>query len=510
MMQLEGVKIVTSKEMAQVERKSIEEGASAEKYMCKAGEGIAAQIKQYICNAGCEKQITLLVGKGNNGGDAYVAGVSLLKDGYSVKALCLYDVKDSSLLNRKYREVFLQSGGKIETFKVKQDFLPYSKGVIVDGLLGTGFEGEVTGALKELIEAANAAKLPILSIDIPSGLNGNTGEVKGSAILAKETYFLSLPKVGFFINQGYEYVGMLKRIDFGMEESYIKEARAFGFLFSEEKVKELLPKIQRTRHKYQRGYVLALAGSKGMPGAALLACLATLRSGAGIVRLFHPIGMEEELSGCFEELIKTPWSLQEDGKIFEEVKRADSFLIGPGIGHSQEVKQLVLKILSHTQLPCILDADALAIFAAKATQYPSSLVLTPHRGEMLTCLGLEKMPSDEILLALCQSFVEEKKVTLILKGAPTYVFHPEKPFLVIPRGDPGMATAGAGDVLSGIVAALLAQGLEAREAAAVGVYLHALAGEIAAKQKTSYAMIASDLIEALPEVFHHVEKQDAV
>lgn len=505
MKELEGFKVVTSKEMARIERESVEAGVSDENYMLRAGEGVAFHVMKYVEERGYSKQITLLVGKGNNGGDAYVSGVYLLKKGFRVKAFCPYDVKECSVLNQKYHQVFVEQGGETFHFEDTEDFKPYERAPILDGLLGTGFEGEVKGVLKEMIELANHSMLPILAIDIPSGLNGTTGETIGSVIKAKETYYLGLPKVGFFIHKGYEYSGVLRRVDFGMEEKYIKDAHSFGFLFCERSALDLLPKIERTRHKYQRGYVIALAGSKGMPGAALLACLSTLRSGAGIVRLFHPEGMQEELSSSFDELIKTPWTPQNDTTIFEEAKRAGSFLIGPGIGHSEEVRNLLLKILLQVDIPCIIDADALEPFSRYAINYPDSVILTPHKKEMVRCLGIEDMPADEAFFSLCQSFADEKKVTVVLKGAPTFIFHPKKPLLIVPRGDPGMATAGAGDVLSGVIAALLAQGLGSREAAVLGVYLHAIAGEFAAKEKTSYSMIASDIIEALPEVFRQIE-----
>lgn len=505
MRDLEGFKVVTSKEMSHIERVSIDEGASDEDYMLTAGERVASYVTQYIESNGSKNQVTLLVGKGNNGGDSYVAGLFLLQKGYSVKAFYLYDAKECSHLNQKYQQVFIQQGGEVVLFREGGDFTPYTGGPILDGLLGTGFQGEVKGVLKELIDSANRSSCPVLSIDIPSGLSGDTGEVLGSVIMAKETFYLGLPKVGFFIHKGYETVGVLRRVDFGMQDKYIKQAHPFGFLFCEKNAPDLLPKIKRTRHKYQRGYVLALAGSKEMPGAAMLSCLSTLRSGAGIVRLFYPEGMQEELNTSFDELIKTPWSSQNDKVIFEEVKRANSFLIGPGIGDSEEVKKLFLKILLQIKIPCVIDADALVPFARHAVNYPENMVLTPHKQEMMRCLGIEEMPAEEAFFFLCQEFANEKKVTIVLKGAPTLIFHPHQPLLVVPRGDPGMATAGAGDVLAGIIAALLAQGLVSREAAALGVYLHALAGEVAARKKTSYSMIASDLIESLPEVFSKIK-----
>jgi ADP-dependent NAD(P)H-hydrate dehydratase / NAD(P)H-hydrate epimerase len=503
---LEGLKVVTSQEMARIEKKSISAGASAEQYMLQAAEGIAQYICHYIEIEKKERFVTALIGKGNNGGDACVAGMLLLKKGFRVKAFCVFNDEECSLLNQKYRKRFVQAGGELITITSVKDFQPYPYSLIIDGLLGTGLSGEIKGLLQQIIDAANRSSLPIISIDIPSGLDGNTGGSHGAIIQAKTTCYLGLPKLGFFIRKGYEQVGRLQLIDFGLNPLYIGEAKAFGFLLSEHDVAALLPKIQRTRHKYERGYVIALAGSKGMPGAALLTCLSTLRAGAGIVRLFHPEGMEAVLSSSFDELIKTPWSPQKDQLIFEEARRARSMLIGPGMGNTDEVEQEIIKVLSRIHIPCVLDADALEIFARSAQKYPQHVVLTPHRKEMMRCLQKDSVEDEEQFFALCQHFADQKNVTIVLKGAPTWVFHPYTPLLIIPRGDPGMATAGAGDVLAGVIAALLAQGLKTREAAALGVYLHALAGEKAAMDKTSYSVIASDLIEQLPDVFRQIQE----
>ncbi|MCH9630193.1 MAG: Bifunctional NAD(P)H-hydrate repair enzyme Nnr [Chlamydiia bacterium] len=493
------IKITAAKEMARVEKLSIEEGACDEQYMLDAAAGIERSLVDFISKQKLEKQVTLLVGKGNNGGDAYVVGVSLLKKGFSVLAFCVCSAKECSRLNQKHRENFLQAGGKITELTSSENLK--LEGVILDGLLGTGFQGKAEGLLGEIITRANESKLPIVAIDIPSGLDGNTGITGGPVIHAKETIYLGLPKVGFFIEDGFNHVGKLKRVDFGMDPKYYEMMKSFGELLTDEDFKEKLPEIKRSQHKYEAGYVLAIAGSKNMPGAALLCTLSALRSGAGIVRLFHRKEMHEELASSFEELIKTELTGTDYEPFYKEVKRAKSLLIGPGCGKSEEFEHLLIDVLSKVDLPTILDADALEIFATKAKKYPKNLVLTPHRGEMAKCLGLKEKCSDEEFLAKAQAFAEDKNAVIILKGAPSFVIKKGELPTAIPMGDPGMATAGSGDVLSGVVAALLAMGLEPRKAAITAVYIHAKAGELAADQKGSYSLIASDLIEMLPGVY---------
>lgn len=486
MVQLEGYKVVRAEEMARIEKLSIAAGASDEGYMLKAGEAIARRIETLIKEEGWGKIVTLLVGKGNNGGDAFVAGTFLLNHGYEVKAFHLVDMKDASPLCQKRGIAFLKAGGQIG----KELQL---KGVIIDGLLGTGFRGNLEGKIIEVIEKVNRSKLPIVSIDIPSGLNGNTGEINPIAIKATETIFLGMPKLGFFLGKGFNYVGRLSGVDFGMEITYVREAKGNAYLVNDKGIKELLPPLERTRHKYQAGYVIAIAGSPGMPGAAMLSALAVLRTGAGIVRLFHPAGMEEELAPSAYEVIRTPYSYKDESEILKEAERAKACLVGPGIGKSAEMGAFLRSVVSKIRVPMVIDADA--FYHLKS--FPKGAILTPHHGEMLHLLGTDRL--DHVS---CQKFAEEHEVTIVLKGAPTWIFHPDKVPLIVTRGDPGMATAGTGDVLTGMIAALLAQEVHGREGATLGVYLHGVSGEIAAKKMTSYDMIASDLIAALPETFH--------
>ena len=301
-----------------------------------------------------------------------------------------------------------------------------------------------------------------------------------------------MPKIGFFIGKGWDHIGELIYADFGLPKTVIAEAQAEAYLIDEEMLSTFLPPIKRSRHKYEAGYVLSIAGSFGMTGAAILSSFAALCSGAGIVRLFYPQGLEGTMVKAPLELLTESWNFDLK-RVLEEAHRAKSFLIGPGLGRTPEVQKMLANLLSQITLPCVLDADALYFLSENPQQkLPEATIFTPHHKEM------ERLLHTEVSFTACQCFVNEKKVTLVLKGAPTVIFHPQRKPLIIPRGDPGMATAGTGDVLTGILASLLAQGLDTYKAAALGVYLHALAGEIAALEKTSYCLIASDLSSTFP------------
>lgn len=503
-MTIEGVKVITSKEMRRIEEKAYSQGASDIQFMENAGNAIAEIVDDYLHSRHRMLHVSLFVGKGNNGGDAYAAGIKLLEKGIAVDSFHFYPFEECSPLCRKQHERFKKAGGKVH-FILKEERIHFEHdGIILDGLVGTGFHGEVQGILAHAIKEANQASIPIIAIDIPSGVNGDTGEVASAAIYAAETIYLGLPKIGFFIGDGWNHVGNLIHADFGLDKKFIDEAQEEAYLLNEEQIQHCMPRMKRNRHKYDAGYVLAISGSLEMPGAAILASAASLRSGAGIVRLFHPENMP--MAGMPPEIIREVWNLDKKKRIFSEAERADAVLIGPGLGRTKEVKKLLDALLERLTLPCIIDADALYFLAEHPKwKLPEISILTPHRKEMERLLSQKlKKETDQDFHNACQDFVDKKKVTLVLKGGPTFIFHPGTVPIIVPRGDPGMATAGAGDVLTGIIAALAAQGLEARAAAAMGVYLHGVAGETASFLKTPFCMIASDITDSLPEAFSHL------
>lgn len=504
---LEGLKIVAAQEMARIEGLAYADGASEQTFMENAGAAIAEAVMNFIEERRLPKAVTLLVGKGNNGGDAFAAGRKLLERGIKTTALHIYSLENCGPLCRKMYEKFRSVGGVVNHVHDKRAFHFEPNSVILDGLVGTGFHGKAEGILALAIESANQSGLAIVAIDIPSGLNGTTGEVGSVAIHATETIFLGLPKIGFFLNEGWDCVGKLRYARFGLGEKYIAEAKPIAYLLNEEQIPHLFPPIKRTRHKYQRGYVLSIAGSPGMPGAALLASFSALRAGAGIVRLLHPCGMEAELSGAPFELIREGWDGKDLKRIKVEAERAKVMLIGPGIGRTNAAKKMLHQILNKIELPMVVDADALYFLSQNSSwKLPKGSIITPHRGEMNLLLSHFKFEKKKKTseLEICQAFAEKKSVTVVLKGAPTYIFHPKAAPLVITHGDPGMATAGSGDVLTGIIAAMVAQGLDARTAAAMSVYLHGCSGEAAADYFTSYCMTASDLIDFLPDAFKDI------
>lgn len=508
------LKVLSSKEMLRVEKMSFSENKGQEElFMEAAGKGVASLVLDFSKESLKKSpSIVLLCAKGNNTGDAYVAGRYLLKAGYKVEALELFPLKALSPLAQKQCKAFEDQGGKRIAFKREEYTFP-EEAIILDGLLGTGFRGEVKSPILELIEASNLSDHLIFSIDIPSGLDGTTGFAKeGAVICATHTIALEFAKSGFFLDQAWNFVGNLHLVSFGLEERYRKEAQATFLKMEDREIFRELPPLKRTRHKYERGSLCVFAGSPGMSGAACLTAHASLRAGAGLVRLFHPESIKEELVKAPVELIKHAYK-EKITKTFwtvhlNQLKKSRAFVLGPGMGTDANSVAVLKKVLSESPGPFVLDADALNILAKESLAIPSHSILTPHHGEMCRLLELSELSGSQTVnldfLKKCQDFVDKHSIVLILKGAPTFILQKSKVPYVYTGGDPGMATAGSGDVLSGILGALLAQGLRLEKAAMLGVLLHGLAGRKAAEEKTSYAMIASDLIEYLPEAYREL------
>lgn len=487
-------KVISPSDLIKIEKKACQEGCSEEEFMEKAGREIANNIEVWMQRHNLPKQVCLLAGKGNNGGDGYVACRILLERGFSVQALTPYPKQVWGPLCSLQAERFMRKGGEVEMLSETTP-LP-TEGVLVDALVGTGFTKEAKGELAEAIIFANRVLLPKIAVDIPSGLCAETGKVVSVAVKADVTIYLEFPKIGFFLEEGWRYVGQLIHADFGLPASYQDKIAAKAFLIGSEQMKKKLPVLERTRNKYSAGYVLTLASSDTMPGAGALASYAALRSGAGIVRWFY-LGANVKQAPL--EILSC--SIEEQEKLFwEEMKRAKACIVGPGLGRTNLSYKYIRKVVTKSKVPLVIDADAL-FFLAKhpTTLIPPSSILTPHQGEWRRLVEAHRLQGDFLVAA--QNFVEKTKTTLLVKGAPNFLFSSGQLPVILPFGNPGMATAGSGDVLSGILAALLAQKVPSYEAAILGCYLQGLAGDLAAIDKTEYSLIASDIIEYLPKAF---------
>ena len=483
---IQGTKVVTCDEMRRLEKLCSAEGLSTEELMDNAADALYSVVLNWFELSGTPREVVLVIGKGNKGGDALSVGTLLLQAQFRVSAYLIYPVDELTPLCKARLDRFHKAGGALHPFQIENEI---STSLIIDGIVGTGFHGTPDEVITHAITWTNSQDAPILAIDIPSGLDGTTGAVNGVVIDATITCSLGLPKIGCFIGRGWDYVGALLTCEIGIFPEIITHAKATALLLKKDPPQ--LPFIVRSRHKYEAGYVLGVSGSPKMPGAAALSTLAALRSGAGIVKLFTQ--PETSHAHFAPEVIRETIDLD---RIEEEQEKADAVFIGPGIGRHPSIQKLFQKLLSRLNKPTVIDGDGLYHLAMMSDfSLPMGSVVTPHHGEMTRLLGT--VPT----LDHCQRWAEKHDVTLVLKGAPTVLFHPKRYPLIIMEGDPGMATAGSGDVLTGIVAAFLAQKMPPDKAASLAVYLHGRAGELAAEELTSYSLIASDLIEFLPQAF---------
>jgi NAD(P)H-hydrate epimerase len=377
--------------------------------------------------------------------------------------------------------------------------------LVVDALLGTGLTGKVRGLPGQLIEAVNECAVRVLAVDVPSGLDADTGEPLGLAIRAVETVTMGLPKLGLFLYPGTDYAGRVTVAEIGFPADLLDEAPSVADLIDPEWVRMLLPRREPSAHKGRFGRVLAIAGSAGMTGAACLCAQGALRAGAGLVTVGGPASINDILEVKLTEAMTVPlpetYGRTLDTRalalILELAEDADVLAIGPGLSREPETAVLVRRLVARVEKPIVVAALILEGAHAPA-------VLTPHPGEMARLMGVaaEKVQSRRAHFA--EAAAKRFDATIVLKGARSIIAHAGRPLTINPTGNPGMATGGTGDVLTGMVAALIAQGLLPFEAAAAATYLHGLAGDIAASRLGEASMVAGDVLAAVPEAVRRV------
>jgi ADP-dependent NAD(P)H-hydrate dehydratase / NAD(P)H-hydrate epimerase len=505
------MKVISAEEMSRIEEISYEkeDSAIASIYMENAGKAVYKKIIEAGFLVNKKKSFTKIVlvcGKGNNAGDAYVCGRYLLQDGYDVKAIQLAELDTCSKLCYERAKEFEQKGGSISTGLDHFNVSEYD--LIIDGILGIGFKGKLKKIYCSIIEKINKSKKNVVSIDVPSGLDASSGYVDKSfqePVKSSVTVSLGLLKTGFFLGYSPEYIGKLSCVEFGLREEYIKQAKSqFEFVLIND-MKGKLPIRSVQAHKYNVGYVCAISGSEGMVGASWLASKACFRAGAGIVKLFT---RKEALleSDFFPELIKSSYEGLTADILSKKLNTASSVFIGPGIGLGPSIAKLISELIPKINVPLVLDADAITLYARKPFVLPKNCIMTPHLGELRRLLGDSSIKniSKEILLEV-NEFCKKNKVIIIVKGYPSFVVTGYCSTSIHLVGDAGMATAGCGDVLTGIVSSMLAQGLDTRMAANFAVFLHGLSGTLAAKEIGSRSMMASDIIDFLPKALSYLK-----
>lgn len=511
-------------EMREIDRKTIEEiGILGLVLMEEAGRQVALEAKAMLTSP--QNKILVLAGAGNNGGDGYVAARLLHNWGFSVQVWLLTSpdkIKGDAKINLKIMQKLLpmekiRQITSSEILQVKESELKEAD-LIIDAILGTGTQGEVTGIKREIILALNSLNKKVLAVDLPSGLNANTGQVLGCCVQATRTVTFALPKVGLLVHPAVEYAGTVKTVDIGIPPQVIEQLALQHVQLEPALVKQWLPQRKATAHKGSCGRVLVLAGSEGMLGAAVLCAEAVLKIGAGLVTLALPKSIYPLAATKLTEVMTRPLPETAEGtlalmawaQVEKLVDKADVLVLGPGLSSQGETAILVLKILEETNLPVVVDADGLNILADNPhflNKKRKNLVFTPHPGEMvrLTEKTMEEVQNNR--LDLVREKAQEWGVSLVLKGAGTLVASPQGKVYVNSTGNPGMATAGAGDVLAGVIGGLLAQGLTTTIAAASAVYIHGLAGDLARNEQGEMGLLAGDILAYLPKALKLVKEE---
>jgi len=514
------MKVVTAQEMRDIDKKTIEGlGIAGYVLMERAGGAVAFKIRELFE----KRKVIVLAGGGNNGGDGIVAARELYNLGWNARVLLL---AREERLSHDCGEQYAIAGkiGVPVEFRERVTAGDLHGAIVVDALLGTGLHKDVEGSMADTIRFLNGSHAPVVSVDIPSGISSDTGHVMGVAVRAGYTVTFGLPKRGHVLYPGADYTGRLFIENIGFPASLLDSDDLRVELPERLFISSLVPERKRYSHKGSYGHVLIVAGSRGKTGAAFMAAKSCLRAGAGLVT----IGVPESLFDVFQSRVTEEMTLslpdRGDGSLSSlaaEVifgflsERADVLCIGPGIGVSGETERLLEELLRNSKRPVVIDADGLNSIrdpsAMKDSKVP--LILTPHPGEMARLLKggteqkiIKKVEGDRISVAL--DFSVGTGTCLVLKGVPTVIAGPEGRAFVNPTGNPGMATGGAGDVLTGMIASFLGQGLRPLHAAVLGVYMHGLAGDLAAGDKGEHSLIASDIIDALPEAFKELQGKE--
>ena len=504
------MKVALAKQMHDIDKSAVEEyGLPELSLMESAGHRVAEAVKN-ILGGVAKKSICILAGSGNNGGDALTAARYLSNAGARVKIFLLGE-KDhrTASLNVQMRilrgmGVELQQLDSDRAWERLQVTLRFSDAV-VDGLLGTGFSGQLRPSALRLIRLVNAAKKITVAIDIPSGVESDSGAVGETAISADCTVALGLPKIGHYICPGASYVGKILIDNIGIPAELLNDD-IHQTLVDDELALTFLPARPKYSHKGTCGRILIVAGSRGMTGAASLAAMSALKVGAGLVTLATPESLNSIYETKLTEVMTEPLDEVKQGiiggdkaaeKILDLAEKFDAILLGPGLGRERETLSLVKKVVAEVDKPLILDADAIFAFNGNADELKACKqipILTPHLGELSALLNIPLEKLRPALFYEVRRAAQAYRAIIVAKCEATFIGYPNGEVFISPLGNSAMATGGCGDVLAGAIAGLMKQ---TPFAPLTGVWLQGTAGNFAAEEKAE-GLIASDVMEKLP------------
>lgn len=517
------MRLITGTEMKKLDNWAVQEyGVPSLLLMENAGGAVVRKAEQLLENP-YGRQVIIIAGKGNNGGDALVAARRLHELGAEVRLFLLFPPEDFSNDTLENWLLVEKKGLKWHILSDENSFYLLKLrlnqcDLVVDGIFGTGFRGKPENNVSRVIQAVNESNAIVLAIDIPSGLEADTGKIEGACIKADYTVTFACAKRGLVVFPGKEYVGQLEIANISLPQEAINELEREEYYVDLDCIKKILPPLNWQGHKNSFGQALIIAGSAGMTGAAYFACKAAYRSGAGVVTACLPRSLALNFDIALPEVItygveETPQKTI-DSAAWLEIEgllvNKKSVVFGPGLSNKGETKEVLHQLLQNIKAPLVIDADGLNVLAEDTDvlkNIQTSVILTPHPGEMARLLDVpvELVQSDRIGAAL--EAAEKMNAIVVLKGAASITATPQGIVYVNSTGCPALATAGTGDILAGIIGGLLAQGIDPVEAAYLGVYVHGWAGDLAANEKGMRGVMATDVLEALPYVLRIIEEQ---
>lgn len=498
------MKILSVEQIRQADSYTItnEPIASIELMERAAGE-CANWLKEHFTR---EMHFAIVCGMGNNGGDGLALARLLYNEGYSVEVFIapfFSKVSDDFTANRKKLETVPEI--KIKEINSADDIIIKNDRptVIIDAILGTGLSKPVDGKLAEVIERINSLRCIVVAIDVPSGLmaDDNSKAKHKTIINANATLTFQTPKLAFMFAENAQHVGDFYVLNIGLNQQFIAEQKTQNYFVTREMVAPLIKRRAKFSHKGTYGHALLVAGSYGKMGAAVLAAKSCLRSGVGLLTVHVPKCGYTVLQTAVPEAMVTVDENEQINTALKNIEHYNVIGVGPGIGTDKPTQQMI-KLLIQTKMPLVIDADALNILAENKTWLsflPKGSIFTPHPGEFARLVGKTTTGFDAYTIQ--REFAIKYGVYLVLKGAHTSIATPEGDVYFNSTGNPGMATAGSGDTLTGIITGLLAQGHSTKNAAILGVYLHGLAGDIAAHELSEHALIAEDITNNLGRAY---------
>lgn len=515
------MKLVTSEKMRELDRRAVRGfGLRGIILMENAGRGVAEIVKRELCGGRC-KRVSVVAGKGNNGGDGFVCARHLKNAGFEVEVFSFADIRAFKGDAGTNARIWKRMGGETEKISSPGDIKRYlvrwrHSSVIVDAIFGTGLSEEVKGVYRNAIDVINELKKPVVSVDVPSGLDATRGRVLGSAIKATVTATMALAKVGFYIYPGRDYTGRVEIIDIGIPGEITEDDSIRWNLIDEVMVKRTLKPRTKDTHKGTYGHTLVVGGSTGKTGAAYMAAMGAMRVGAGLVTIALPESLNPIMEVKTTEVMTLPLPEAGGGMLAEssyaETEMAldgkSALVLGPGLGAvSSGYVRKVIEGCVKKNIPFVIDADGLNALRGdlsalkRAARVGGRIIITPHPAEAARLLNTtaKKVQADRIGSA--QRLFKEAGCIVALKGASTVVVS-ERGVFINPTGNPGMATAGTGDILSGMLGGLLSCGLSPHDAAVIAVYLHGLAGDRVAEKSGEAGMIATDILSAIPSALN--------